>query len=334
MLVGEMTFLRDHWYPVAVSAELTEQAAPQIVRLFGDEYVVWPVGDGTFSVSEPFCPHRSAHLGGGWIADGELVCPYHGWRFDGGGACTLIPQMDDGLPVPSRAALQVFPTIDRYGLVWTCVGDTPVEPPVWKEAVEQPDWRFHVEFFETWNVAAPRIIDNNLDQSHVAYVHTGTFGDRGDATMPVYDVEPTDTGGFVARMTMTHRGVGVQNGVTTDEDQRLQRCTEVELVAPLVTRTRLEYGGAAPDYCFFSAITPIDDTRSTYVRLVALAGDEETQPWDTFHAFGTRVKEEDRFVLESTVPDFPVDLTSEVHLRCDKITLDYRRYLMRHLAPV
>ena len=38
-----------------------------------------------------------------------------------------------------------------------------------------------------------------------------------------------------------------------------------------------------------------------------------------------RVKEEDRIILETTLPDFPLDVTSEVHLRCDAATLAYRR---------
>ena len=65
-----------------------------------------------------------------------------------------------------------------------------------------------------------------------------------------------------------------------------------------------------------------------YMRLSVLAGSDAEQPWEQFHAFGTRVKEEDRIILESTTPDFPVDLTSEVHLRSDKVTLEYRKYLM------
>lgn len=332
MRVSELAFLQDHWYPVAEIAAVT---GPTNVRLLGADYVLWPSGDDTFALADPFCPHRSAHLGGGWVDGGDIVCPYHGWRFDGTGHCSFIPQMDEGLPVPPRAALRTYPALARYGMVWVCVGAHPVsdEPPVWREAVDHPEWRFHVEFFEPWRVAAPRIIDNNLDASHVAYVHRSTFGDPDDALLPVPALEPTPTGGFVARLGTVQKGVGVQNGGSGDEATRFDRVTETELLAPLVTRTRLRYGGAAHDYCFFGAATPVDDDRSLYLRLTALAGPEAEQPWAAFHAFGTRVKEEDRVVLESTVPDFPVDVTSEVHLKSDKVTLEYRRYLIGQLRP-
>lgn len=348
MLVGELDVLRNYWYPVAAAepgrpgapvvaegVDLIVGSEPMAFQLFGDDFVVWRTDDG-YAASEPFCPHRSAHLSGGWVSNGELVCPYHGWRFDGGGGCTHIPQMDEGLARPPRATLRTYPAAEYYGLVWVCVGDEPVSPrpPVWPEAETETSWRFFVEFFEVWQASAPRIIDNNLDHSHVAYVHRSTFGDPADARLPRLDVEPTETGGFRNRVTTEQPGVAAQNGRTSDESERLQRVSEIELLAPLTTRTRLWYEGASHDYGFFGTATPIDDQRSIYVRLTGLAGPEDEQPWETFHAFGSRVRAEDRFVLESTVADFPVDITSEVHLRSDRPTLEYRKYLMRLIDPV
>lgn len=326
-----MPFLRDHWYPIAEAAKVHQ---PQAVRLFGEDYVLWPV-DGGFAMSEPFCPHRSAHLAAGWVDGGQLVCPYHGWRFDGRGACTHIPQLDPSLPTPPRAQLRTYPVVVRYGMVWACVGE-PVSdgPPRWPEGDEADErgWRVYVDFFGPWNVAATRIIDNNLDSSHIAYVHASTFGDPEDARLPALSVAPHESGGFRSRMTSCPPGIGVQLGVTDDESLRFERVTETDLLAPLLTRTRQFYNGAGPDYCFFSSATPIDDTTSIYMRLTALSGSEEEQPWDRFHAFAERVKYEDRVVLETTLPDFPLDITSEVHLRCDKVTLEYRRYLARCMA--
>jgi phenylpropionate dioxygenase-like ring-hydroxylating dioxygenase large terminal subunit len=325
VLVSEMPFLRDYWYPIARAGDI--DPGPRKVRLFGEQYVLWQPAGAPASLTEPFCPHRSADLSTGWVEGGELVCPYHGWRFDGAGACTHIPQLDPGLPVPPKAKIRTWPVLERYGVLWTCVG-TPVAdaPPVWVEA-EQPGWRLFVEFFEEWNVSAPRIIDNNLDQSHLAYVHRTTFGDPDDAMLPHYGVEPTETGGFVARIPQEQKGVGLQMGVTTDEAQRFERIGEVELFAPFTTRTRLYFGGIGPDYCFYGAATPVDDEHAIYMRLTALSGSEEEQPFAQFTAFGRRVKDEDRTLLESTYPDFPLDITSEVHLRCDKTTLEYRKYL-------
>jgi nitrite reductase/ring-hydroxylating ferredoxin subunit len=37
--------------------------------------------------------HRSAKLSEGQVTDGRLECLYHGWQFEGSGACTKIPQV-------------------------------------------------------------------------------------------------------------------------------------------------------------------------------------------------------------------------------------------------
>ncbi len=227
-----------------------------------------------------------------------------------------------------------LPVRVRYGLVWTCVGNPVASgPPAWPEAdtAAQTGWRTYVEFFERWSCSAPRIIDNNLDNAHVAYVHRTTFGDPAFARLPRPDLRPNDEGGFTAVVTTRQVGVGVQLGVTDDEATVFVRDTISELVAPLTTRIRLRYHGAGPDYGFYGVATPVDDTSSIYVRLTALGGTPDEQPWDRFHAFGTRVKDEDRAILETTDCDFPVDLTSEVHLKVDAPTVAYRRYLARLL---
>jgi phenylpropionate dioxygenase-like ring-hydroxylating dioxygenase large terminal subunit len=223
------------------------------------------------------------------------------------------------------------PVVERYGLVWVCVG-RPVTPgpPSWPEA-DLAGWRVGVEFFEMWSAAAPRIIDNNLDASHVAFVHRTTFGDPTDARIPAPSVEWLPDGGFRSTVRTQLPGIGVQLGVTDDETRRFERVTETDLLAPLTTRIRLRYHGAGPDYSFYGVATPVDDTTSIYVRITALGGTPQEQPWERFHAFGSRVTAEDRVVLETTDPDFPLDVVSEVHLRCDAPTIAYRRALARHL---
>ena len=37
---------------------------------------------GKIPVLDGVCPHRGAPLAEGWVADGCLVCPWHGWSFD------------------------------------------------------------------------------------------------------------------------------------------------------------------------------------------------------------------------------------------------------------
>ncbi len=64
------------------------------VTLLGKEYVIWwDESVAQWSVLEDRCPHRLAQLSLGRIVDGQLMCSYHGWRFDGNGSCVSIPQV-------------------------------------------------------------------------------------------------------------------------------------------------------------------------------------------------------------------------------------------------
>jgi nitrite reductase/ring-hydroxylating ferredoxin subunit len=326
MYAHEMSFLRDHWYAVARVTDVAD-GRPRAVRLFGQDYVLWVPGAGPPALTQPYCPHRGAHLSAAGVKGDRLVCVYHGWEFVASGACAHIPQLEPGTPLPPKARLRTWPVVERYGLYWACVG-TPAEPgpPGWYEA-DVLGWRVNVDFFEPWAAAALRIVDNNIDQSHPAFVHQGTFGDPSRPLVPRYDIEHT-AAGFKARIVHEVKGVGPQMGIA-DEARRFERVTEVELLGPLTTRILLAYGGSPPDYCFYGSATPVDDQHSIYVRISALAGDEPEQPYDMFWAFSRRVTVEDQVVLETTDGDFPLDVTEEVHLRCDKTTLEYRRYLGR-----
>jgi hypothetical protein len=215
--------------------------------------------------------------------------------------------------------------VERYGMVWACVESPAPELPRWPEG-DDPRFRVYVEFWEEWRAAAPRIIDNTLDRTHPTFVHRGTFGDPGRPMIEPYSFEPTPTG-FVTRSVQEVPGVGLQNGAGTDERTRTYtRTNEAELLAPLTTRVRFFFEQGC-DYSFFGSAVPVDDERSIYMRLSALAGSDAEQPYEDFHRFGTRVKEEDRVVLEQTDPEFSLDITDEVHLKVDRVTLEYRKYL-------
>jgi nitrite reductase (NADH) small subunit len=37
---------------------------------------------GALSAIGNVCPHRQGPLGGGWIEEGKVLCPWHAWAFD------------------------------------------------------------------------------------------------------------------------------------------------------------------------------------------------------------------------------------------------------------
>src|SRR5258708_15363936 len=76
------------WFPV--ERESDADGAPFATSLLGRRLVLFRTEQGV-SAARDRCPHRGARLSLGQMRDGELECPYHGWRFNHYGVCTLVP---------------------------------------------------------------------------------------------------------------------------------------------------------------------------------------------------------------------------------------------------
>ena len=114
----------DGWWPVPLTTAITTQ--PVEVMVDGRAWVLFRPTDGApIAAVEARCPHRLANLGHGTVVDGTLQCPYHGWRYDSRGTCTLIPSngVDQAVPASARA-VAAWGVRELDGNVWLA----PVEP--------------------------------------------------------------------------------------------------------------------------------------------------------------------------------------------------------------
>ena len=87
-----------HLVRIAAVAELPAAGELREFRL-GDETVCVANSGGVFTALGNACPHRGAPLSAGCIADGKLICFWHGWEF----------QLSDGASDhPHRPSAKVF----------------------------------------------------------------------------------------------------------------------------------------------------------------------------------------------------------------------------------
>eukprot|EP00439_Symbiodinium_sp_Y106_P023783 s1101_g2.t3 len=101
---GEIFVWQKAWYPMAVIEDL-DGTRPTKLQLLGEDLVAWVDGDGEWRVFEDRCPHRAVPLSEGRIEkDGTLMCSYHGWRFNGEGKVTAIPQATEAVEWGVHAA--------------------------------------------------------------------------------------------------------------------------------------------------------------------------------------------------------------------------------------
>ena len=75
---GEL--MRRYWQPVIMSEELSD--LPKLVKILGEELVIFRDKSGKIGLLHKHCPHRGASLEFGIIAECGLICSYHGWHFD------------------------------------------------------------------------------------------------------------------------------------------------------------------------------------------------------------------------------------------------------------
>ncbi|MCX7886099.1 MAG: non-heme iron oxygenase ferredoxin subunit [Verrucomicrobiae bacterium] len=68
------------WIVAATTDELKPGEA-KILTAGAREIALFNV-DGKFYALDNACPHRGGPLGKGRLEDHEIVCPWHGWRFD------------------------------------------------------------------------------------------------------------------------------------------------------------------------------------------------------------------------------------------------------------
>lgn len=78
-----------HWYPVARVQDVTIE--PQQVILLDVKMALYKTESGQIHLVRNICPHRGVPLSKGWVEGEEIVCPYHGLRYNTDGKCGKIP---------------------------------------------------------------------------------------------------------------------------------------------------------------------------------------------------------------------------------------------------
>ena len=126
----------------------------------------WPGSTSAFN--------RGSRLSMGRVLKGEMVCPYHGWRYDREGRCTLIPSQPDE-PIPRRARAITYHCRESYGFVWVCMGEPSADlppHPEWDDADYDKVYTGPYEF----DSGGPRVVENVLDVTHFPFVHDAMLG--------------------------------------------------------------------------------------------------------------------------------------------------------------
>jgi phenylpropionate dioxygenase-like ring-hydroxylating dioxygenase large terminal subunit len=317
----EAPALRGYWYVVAESGDIA--GAPRAVRLLGDDVVIWRGPDGALVAAPDRCPHREAPLSLGHVDDGCLVCCYHGWTFGAEGRCVRVPSAPDGVPVPPKSHLQPLHVVERYGLVWLCLGEPAAGIPE-MAAEHDPAYRRINSGVDIWKTSATRMTDNFMDISHFPYVHVGTFGIPDNQLVPKISMEQLDDDFFGYRY---EAEVGNETGATSSglAAKVITRQMSTGFSLPFTVRSTIRYETGL-DHLILLCSSPIDDV-SSYFTFVIWRNDDFSVPAEEVIAFDRAIGAEDKAMLERVPGVLPLDQTATVSVQADKPSVEWRRQL-------
>ncbi|MGH7805330.1 MAG: Rieske 2Fe-2S domain-containing protein, partial [Candidatus Binatia bacterium] len=246
--------LVDDWYVVCRSVDLTTRP---IARALFDRPLVLFRGEGRRAAALlDRCAHRNVPLSLGRMVGDRLECAYHGWQYDGAGACRLVPGLErteggKGAQVPA------FPVVEQQGFVWVNVGQNPERRrPYEFPMVDRPGYTSVRAVFD---LEAPLVaaIENVLDVPHTAFVHKGLF--RGGRRNPVTAVVRPGTDRIEVEFVGEPRPNGLAARILAVGDGPVEHFDRFLL--PSIAE--VEYRLADRAHLFTSAaLTPLDDTHT------------------------------------------------------------------------
>jgi phenylpropionate dioxygenase-like ring-hydroxylating dioxygenase large terminal subunit len=163
----------DFWYVVAASADLP---AGRVLarRVLGERLACFRGADGRATVLRDRCLHRNAPLSAGCVRDGVLVCPYHGWHYDGDGNVTHIPSQPDSAGEGHRLPPFAVREIDGYVYV-RLDADAPAAIAPWRMHHFGERGYRHVRLVNRFEATVTNCVENFIDVPHTAFVHAGIF---------------------------------------------------------------------------------------------------------------------------------------------------------------
>ena len=187
---SDWRILANFWYPVAIAARVVDQ--PVAVTLLDQRLVLWRTSQGV-TAADNLCLHRGVPLTMGWCDKGNLICKYHGFRYNEEGQCVDIPA-HPGTVIPPKLRLHTYPVQEKYGLIWVCLSGQPANVLPDVSQWDDPDYQHAIPDPLDLRAAAGRQLEGFLDVAHFAWIHHETFGDRNNPVVPQYPVERTPTG--------------------------------------------------------------------------------------------------------------------------------------------
>lgn len=315
--------LSQHWYPIAAIDELSTQ--PKQVTLLDVKIAAYKTESGEIHLVRDICPHRGVPLTKGWVEGEEIICPYHGLRYNSEGKCTQIPAQPDLAKISDRFSLTKFPVILKYGLVWTSLQNRNPEAALLPEldTWEQEEHQNILPPFVDISGSSGRQLEGFIDVAHFAWVHHNAFATRENPIVPKYSTTKTSYGLHTEYVSdVSNYPHGLQH--LAPKDFLWKRVFDVYPPFSAILTVHFPNDGVLK---ILNACCPISHNK-TRLFVPLTRNFDTTGDLQAVYDFNAQIFAEDQEFVESQKPEeLPLDLTMEAHFEADRSSTMYRRIL-------
>lgn len=184
-------FARNHWYVAAYTHEVGRELLARTI--LGEPIVFYRTEDGSAVALADRCVHRRYPLSESRLDGDTIVCGYHGFTYDRGGACVFVPGQQR---IPRTARVASYPVVEQDSFVWVWVGDRDKAEP---GRIPRAPWLADPAYttvcgMEPLNARYMLLVDNLMDLSHETYLHGGYIGTPEVADTPIATEVDEDAG--------------------------------------------------------------------------------------------------------------------------------------------
>jgi len=331
------------WWAAAATDEVSRK--PLSRWLLEQRVVLFRTAAGDPVALADRCAHRWAPLSDGKLIGDDIACPYHGFRYNADGVCTLVPTQAHA---PTAMKVKSYPVREHASFVWIWMGD-----PAQADGALLPElpWFTDPAYFiplRAYNGELKcnylLLQENLMDLTHIPYVHAGAYEQYG-GWHKAPEVKATDRSvSFVQRDSDVLLPPSFASALGIEAAKRVNRTDRGTFTPPACTVIGSEYQDLTPvkgqrDHCntrVLHCVTPISPQRCHYWIAVALDfgheianfAEESMAGWDV-------VIKQDQSILESIQLTLERDRrdndTPEVFVRADAAAVEARRSVKRLL---
>ncbi len=262
--------LRRYWWPIKVAAHLG--SGPEVVKLLGEEFVLFRAGNGNLGLLDKHCCHRNASLEYGRVEERGLRCCYHGWLYDTEGKCLDQPCEPAFSDFKNKVRQGSYPVREISGFIFAYIGPKPAPEFPNYDLLVDPNCNKIVQARDIHGNWLQRA-DNLVDSLHVMALHASVYPELAMVRPDVCQWHERDYG---IEMYLEYPG-GVND--------------KHHYVFPSINRV-LVYRVGREAFQFMQFVTPVDDVKCISFQIW---GSENAKPPYTVQAGKYRATELNQF---------------------------------------